>query len=132
MGAHIRAEGWNNWGNAENEKTAYFAEYNSKGAGAKMSERVKWIHQLTKEEAEKFQNGKFPQRERQLESENGNRRISGKNSARMETRFVEDTIFDQTPLWYQTDEAARIADQIVLYQKGKRRLGKKSRYGGRC
>jgi PelA/Pel-15E family pectate lyase len=28
-----------------------------------------------------------------------------------------DNVFKQIPLWYQTDEAARIADQVVLYQK---------------
>ena len=26
-------------------------------------------------------------------------------------------VFKQSPLWYQTDEAARIADQVILYQK---------------
>jgi PelA/Pel-15E family pectate lyase len=26
-------------------------------------------------------------------------------------------VFRQEPLWYQTDEAARIADQVILYQK---------------
>jgi PelA/Pel-15E family pectate lyase len=116
MGEHIRAEGWNNWGNIENEKTAYFAEYNSTGAGAKMNERVKWIHQLSKEEAEKFNAENF---------------LKGKdnwNPERATGEFLEKTkpewkpvswndVFDQIPLWYQTDEAARIADQIVRYQK---------------
>ncbi|MBS1511831.1 MAG: alpha/beta hydrolase fold domain-containing protein [Bacteroidetes bacterium] len=43
----IAPEGWNNWSNPDNEKTAYYAEYNSKGAGASAATRVKWSHQLT-------------------------------------------------------------------------------------
>jgi pectinesterase len=54
MGNHIRAEGWDNWRNPENEKTAYYAEYQSKGPGANNSGRVKWSHQLTKSEAEQY------------------------------------------------------------------------------
>lgn len=116
MDAHIRPEGWNNWNNAENEKTAYFAEFNSKGAGAKMSERVKWIHQLTATEAKRFETENF---------------LKGKdrwNPKTAKDEWLEKTkpdyslvtwneIFKQKPLWYQTDEAARIADQVVLYQK---------------
>ncbi len=29
MGKHIRPEGWHNWGNSENEKTARYAEFGS-------------------------------------------------------------------------------------------------------
>ncbi len=46
MGRHIRPEGWNNWGNAENEKTSYYAEYASKGEGAYPDKRATWSHQL--------------------------------------------------------------------------------------
>ena len=116
MDKHIRPEGWNNWNNAENEKTAYFAEYNSKGAGAKMESRVKWIHQLTKDEAKRFETENF---------------LKGKDNWNPKTandEWLEKTkpdyslvtwneVFKQKPLWYQTDEAARIADQVVLYQK---------------
>ena len=51
LGKHIRAEGWDNWRNAANEKTAYYAEYKSKGPGANPTGRVAWSHQLTDEEA---------------------------------------------------------------------------------
>ncbi len=116
MGAHIRAEGWHNWGKTENEKTAYFAEFNSKGAGAKMESRVKWIHQLTKEEAEKF------------EAENFLKGKDGWNPKKADDNFSENTapdwklvswneVFKKDLSWYQTDEAARIADQVVFYQK---------------
>lgn len=116
MGAHIRAEGWNNWNNAENERTAYFAEFNSKGDGAKMNERVKWIHQLSTEEVQKF------------ETENFLKGKDGWNPKKANDIWLEKTppdwkpvswneVFRQNLLWYQTDEAARIADQVVFYQK---------------
>lgn len=54
MGEHIAAAGWDNWRNAENEKTAYYAEYRSKGPGANSSGRVSWSHQLTKKEAKQY------------------------------------------------------------------------------
>jgi pectinesterase len=47
MGRHIKPEGWNNWGKATNELTAYYAEYQSMGAGANPDKRAKWSHQLT-------------------------------------------------------------------------------------
>jgi pectin methylesterase-like acyl-CoA thioesterase/acetyl esterase/lipase len=58
MGSHIRPEGWNPWkGDAmfpNKEETAYYAEYNSTGAGAAPENRVSWSHQLTSKEAEKY------------------------------------------------------------------------------
>lgn len=51
MGAHIKPEGWNNWGKAENEKTARYAEYHSTGAGATPGKRFAWARQLTDKEA---------------------------------------------------------------------------------
>lgn len=43
----IAPEGWNNWGNADNEKTVFYAEYKNTGDGAKTEKRVKWSKQLT-------------------------------------------------------------------------------------
>ncbi|MBO2009461.1 pectinesterase family protein [Hymenobacter negativus] len=54
MGSHIAPAGWDNWKNPENEKTAYFAEYNSTGPGAKPAGRVGWSHQLTAKEAKQY------------------------------------------------------------------------------
>jgi pectinesterase len=54
MGGHIAPAGWDNWRNPENEKTAYYAEYKSKGPGANASGRVAWSHQLTKKEAKAY------------------------------------------------------------------------------
>jgi pectinesterase len=116
MGSHIRPEGWNNWGKTENEQTAYFAEYNSKGAGASIDKRVKWMHRLSKEEAENFK------------AENFLKGKDGWNPKTADDNWLEknkpdnnpvswDEVLKQQPLWYQTDEAARIADQVLLYQK---------------
>lgn len=50
----IAAEAWHNWSNPENEKTAFFAEYDCSGEGFKPKERVFWSHQLKKSEGEKY------------------------------------------------------------------------------
>ena len=72
IGAHIRPEGWHNWGNPTNEITARYAEYNSTGAGANPAARVKWAKQLTDAEAKDYtverilkgKDGWSPQREK--------------------------------------------------------------------
>jgi pectin methylesterase-like acyl-CoA thioesterase len=46
--------GWDNWRNPENEKTAYYAEYESKGPGAAAGQRVAWSRQLTAREARRY------------------------------------------------------------------------------
>lgn len=48
---HIRLEGWENWGNPENEKTARYLEYNNTGPGAITNRRVKWSRLLPAGEA---------------------------------------------------------------------------------
>lgn len=55
MGSHIRPEGWDNWRNPANEQTAYYAEYNNKGAGGSTEARVKWSHVLSRKEAKQYQ-----------------------------------------------------------------------------
>jgi pectinesterase len=54
MGGHIRPEGWHNWNNPENEKTARYAEYRSSGPGANPGARVSWSRQLTRSEAKRY------------------------------------------------------------------------------
>lgn len=54
MDSHILPQGWDNWNNAANEKTAQYAEYHSSGAGAAIEGRVKWSKQLTTKESKKF------------------------------------------------------------------------------
>ncbi len=59
LGSHIRAEGWDNWRDPAREKTAWFAEYKSKGPGANPSARVAWSRQLTATEARSFRASVF-------------------------------------------------------------------------
>jgi pectinesterase len=54
MGSHIAKEGWDNWRNPQQEKTAFFAEYKSRGEGGNTSERLKWSKQLSAKEAKKY------------------------------------------------------------------------------
>ena len=46
LGGHILPAGWNNWGKVENEKTAFYAEYQSRGAGANPQARAPFSYQL--------------------------------------------------------------------------------------
>ncbi|UKB82022.1 pectin esterase [Chryseobacterium sp. MEBOG06] len=50
----IKPEGWHNWNKPDAEKTTFYAESNSRGAGADNSQRVPWSHQLSKEERKKY------------------------------------------------------------------------------
>ncbi|WP_425635821.1 pectinesterase family protein [Algoriphagus yeomjeoni] len=54
MGAHIKPEGWHNWSKPNAEKTAFYAEFGSKGPGANATQRVSWSHQLTEKEGTKY------------------------------------------------------------------------------
>jgi pectinesterase len=50
----IAPAGWNNWGNPENEKTAFYAEYKNTGEGADTKSRAAWSKQLTDKEAKEY------------------------------------------------------------------------------
>jgi hypothetical protein len=52
IGDHISPQGWNDWGNKENDKTARFVEFGNTGPGANTAKRVPWAKQLTKTEAD--------------------------------------------------------------------------------
>ena len=54
LGRHIAPAGWDNWKNAANEQTAYYAEYHSTGPGANPASRAPWSHQLTAKEARQY------------------------------------------------------------------------------
>lgn len=54
MGPHIHPEGWHNWRNPDNERTARYAEYGSTGPGANPDARVPWSRQLTEEEVKEL------------------------------------------------------------------------------
>jgi pectinesterase len=67
LGAHILPAGWSNWSGTERDKTAYYAEYGNKGAGAIISHRVPWSHQLTGEQAAEYSLLKILAPDRSLE-----------------------------------------------------------------
>lgn len=49
LGNNIRKEGWNNWDNSENEKTARYYEYKNEGKGADTTNRVEWGKEINQE-----------------------------------------------------------------------------------
>lgn len=49
--SHIKPEGWSNWNNTDNYKTARFAEYKSYGPGGSSANRLPWTRQLSDAEA---------------------------------------------------------------------------------
>lgn len=53
LGAHIKAEGWDDWNKSEARKTVDYAEYGTYGDGA-AERRVSWSRILSDEEAELF------------------------------------------------------------------------------
>ena len=46
LGKHILPIGWNNWGKKDNEKTVFYAEYESRGEGANPKARAAFSQQL--------------------------------------------------------------------------------------
>ena len=115
MGEHIRPVGWHHWV-PEREKTAFMAEYRSTGKGANDAARVKWAHQLTDAEAAAFSTENF------LKGKDGWNPKTTKDDWLQKTKpdwklVSWSEVFKQAPLWYQTDEAARIGDQLLFYQK---------------
>ena len=54
IGNHIKPQGWDNWHNPANEKTARYAEYKCTGPGADRSRRVPWSKELSDGEAGKL------------------------------------------------------------------------------
>lgn len=51
LDAHIRPEGWHDWGKPHARKSSYYAEYGSEGPGAASAGRVGWAHALSEKEA---------------------------------------------------------------------------------
>ena len=51
LGEHISRDGWSIWNGRDNHQTAYYAEYQSRGPGARPQDRLPWTHQLTDAEA---------------------------------------------------------------------------------
>lgn len=54
MSEVVQRTGWHNWGNAANEATARYEEYQSYGPGANPNGRITWSRQLTDAEATSY------------------------------------------------------------------------------
>lgn len=54
LGPQIKPEGWSNWNQTDNYKTARFGEYENYGPGSDKSRRVSWSKQLDDSEIKKF------------------------------------------------------------------------------
>jgi PelA/Pel-15E family pectate lyase len=115
MQSHIRPEGWHRW-EPQREKTAFLGEYHSKGEGAGIASRVSWARKISETEARSFRPENF------LKGDDGwkpgrspDSWVEGNPPVQKAVTWT--AVLKQSPLWYQTDEAARIADQVLIYQK---------------
>jgi pectinesterase len=52
--ADLNPAGWSPWSRADEKPTAFYAEFNNTGPGARPTERAAWSHQLTAKEAAAF------------------------------------------------------------------------------
>lgn len=61
LGPGLDPKGWREWtpGKTETWKTAYFAEFRSRGAGANPKAREPWTHQLTRQQARRWSTDVF-------------------------------------------------------------------------
>ncbi|HEX6280055.1 MAG TPA: pectate lyase [Pyrinomonadaceae bacterium] len=115
MDAAIRPEGWHHWV-PEREKTAYFAEYGSTGKGANPEARVAWAKRLGDSDVKVFSVEYFLGGKDGWDPQNAS--DAWLEKTRPDWKLVNwNEVFRQSPDWYQTDEAARIGDQVILYQK---------------
>jgi pectinesterase len=55
LAADVVPAGWSAWDKQKNPETTFYAEYQSRGPGARVAERVAWSHQLTAAEAKQFE-----------------------------------------------------------------------------
>jgi PelA/Pel-15E family pectate lyase len=108
LDSHIQPEGWDNWRDPAREKTAWFAEYNSKGPGANPKARVAWSRQLTAAEASEFTRARF--------FSGAARALAGKANQAVGTIAWNDAQ-NKPDEWYASAEALRIADSVLLYQR---------------
>lgn len=115
MDAAIRPEGWHHW-QPQREQTAFFAELRSKGSGANEAARVKWAKALDEKAAQAFSTANFLKGKDGWDPETANDAWLIKTEPDWKLLTWAD-VFKQNSDWFQTDEAARIGDQLLLYQK---------------
>lgn len=60
MPAELSPDGWMAWpSNTPDSKTPFYAEFDSQGPGARTASRVAWSHQLTRQQAQRFEPKNF-------------------------------------------------------------------------
>jgi len=57
--ADVVPAGWSAWNHRTDSEKTFYAEYQSRGPGARVADRVAWSHQLTAVEAKQFQSKIF-------------------------------------------------------------------------
>ncbi len=116
MDADIRPEGWHHW-EPHREKTAFLAEYGSTGKGSNPEARVAWARKLNDAEVKQFSVEYF------LSGRDGWDPFKQDNFAWQEKTSPDfglvswNDVHKQPKLWYAVDEATRIANQVLLYQR---------------
>ncbi|MBX3298725.1 MAG: pectate lyase [Acidobacteria bacterium] len=115
MDADIRPEGWHHW-EPQRERTAYMAEYGSTGRGAQGGSRVAWAKKLSDADIKAFSLEYF------LGGRDGWDPATAKDewlvSHRPENAAVGwSDVLKQPAHWYAVDEATRIANQVLVYQR---------------
>ena len=54
MSEVVRPAGWDNWSKPDAERTSFYAEFGSRGAGGDSARRVGWARSLTADDAAKL------------------------------------------------------------------------------
>lgn len=111
----IRPEGWHHW-LPEREQTAFLAEYRSTGPKADTSQRVAWAKILTDKQADDFGRSRFLAGRDGWDPATADDKWLIANSPSWKPLRWPDVI-DRGLAWYQTDEAARLGDQLILFQR---------------
>lgn len=115
MDAAIRPEGWHHW-EPHREKTAYFAEYGSTGKGASADTRVAWARKLGDAEVKQFTIDRFLGGRDGWDPRYATAAWQEKTPPDVELVSWND-VLKQPKLWYAVDEATRIANQVLRYQR---------------
>ena len=115
MDAAIRPEGWHHW-EPQREKTAYFGEYGSTGTGANSATRVSWARKLGDADVKQFSVEYFLGGRDGWDPKHASHEWQEKTEP--DFRLVSwNDVLKQPKLWYAVDEATRIANQVILYQR---------------
>ena len=115
MDAAIRPEGWHPW-EPHREKTAFFAEYGSTGKGAGTDTRVAWARKIGDSDLKQFSVEHFLSGRDGWDPKNEDHAWQERTPPDFKL-VVWNDVLKQPKLWYAVDEATRIANQVLQYQR---------------